>query len=117
MEQELVAKYENLGWLKDIEDSKKQELVQLYEYSIALIEKERVINNRIEVLFLPVIARIYKNLNNVNCKQILSVFRTFVFENLEKYQNFHVENIHFDYEAELCAQFADAYVRINTNPL
>ncbi len=44
MEQELVAKYENLGWLKDIEDSKKQELVQLYEDSIALIEKERVIN-------------------------------------------------------------------------
>ena len=109
MEQELIKKYENLGFLKGIEDSKKEEYIQLFEDSADLLEQVREINKKIEVMFLPVIAHIYRVHNTANCKQILSDFRIFLLENLEKYKTLHVENVNFDYEAELCYQFVKSY--------
>jgi hypothetical protein len=111
MKNELIEKYENLGLLTGIEDSKKEDLVQTYEGIAKLLLQERLttqeseLNQRIEVLAFPIIYLMYKSYNETDYKKVYSAFRAYALENLEKYKNLHIENLNFDYEAELCHQF------------
>jgi hypothetical protein len=111
MKNELIEKYENLGLLTGIEDSKKLELVQAYEGINKLLSQEILtaqeseFNQTITPLFFPIIYLMCKNYNETNYKKVYSEFRAYALENLEKYKNLHIENLNFDYEAELCHQF------------
>ena len=93
MKNELIEKYENLGLLTGIEDSKKEELVQTYEGIAKLLLQERLttqeseFNQRIEVLAFPIIYLMYKSYNETDYKKMYSEFRAYALENLEKYKN------------------------------
>ena len=111
MKKELIEKYENLGFLTGVEDSKKEELIQIYEGIAKLLLQERLttqeseLNQRIEVLAFPIIYLMYKSYNETDYKKVYSEFRAFTSENFEKYKNLHIENVNLDYEGELCRQF------------
>jgi hypothetical protein len=105
MKKELIEKYENLGFLTGVEDSKKEELIQIYEGIAKFLVDESELNHQIEVLIFPIISLMYRNYNETDYKKVYSEFKTYISENLEKFKNLHIENVNLDYEGELCRQF------------
>lgn len=81
---ELVEKYEKLYFLDGIPEENKLELSQLYEdftkFLIKLDEKHSVIGNRFEILFIPIIKKLYTEFKETNYISVYEMYKTWYSE-------------------------------------
>lgn len=82
--EELVEKYEKMYFLEGIPEENKLELSQLYEdftnFLIKLDEKHSVIGNRFEILFIPIIKKLYTEFKETNYISVYEIYKTWYSE-------------------------------------
>lgn len=80
LKKELIEKYEKMNFLEGIPDEDKEELSQLYEdftnFLINLDEKFSVVGNRLEILFIPIIKKLYTEFKEINYIMVYELYKT-----------------------------------------
>jgi hypothetical protein len=81
---ELVEKYEKMYFLEWIPEKNKLELSQLYEdftnFLIKLDEKHSVVGNRFEIIFIPIIKKLYIEFKETNYVLVYEMYKTWYSE-------------------------------------
>jgi hypothetical protein len=81
---ELIEKYEKMCFLDGIQEENKLELSQLYEdftnFLIKLDEKHSVVGNRFEILFIPIIKKLYTEFKETNYISVYEMYKTWYSE-------------------------------------
>jgi hypothetical protein len=82
--EELVEKYEKMHFLEGVPEENKLELSQLYEdftnFLIKLDEKHSVVGNRFEILFIPIIKKLYTEFKETNYISVYEMYKTWYSE-------------------------------------
>ena len=106
MEQTLLEKYENYGWLQGIDESKKEELIQLYEDATFYLRRQKYINTKIETFFAPLLYRMFKENIKHDYKTTLLELNRFMTNKLDEYSLLGADGI--DYEVKMLSDFVDS---------